>query len=811
MNPLAYAQVKKLFMEALERPSDRQRQFLEETCDDPEIRSEVLALLRNHTQRTLLTKSSVGETNTLSDLATDTAKRNFLQRARSTARTFVPRNHRARIVLVSSSMLLAALVSFWLYRGVRNSLREMRSQQLQTLIQAEQAAVVHWIDGQKNKVRSRARDPEFRMAVDELTQLPVRPEDATALREASAQQTIHNYLRQVAGDDVDFSVWNRGQIAIADGTTRSSEQRSGCLGSGVTDEGAAILNRVFDGMPVLQMPQTGEFVRRNISADANSTPTGERAASEPGDATVPEKPQAKGSHNSAAERSRMLVIVPVESPDDGTLIAALLIRSAELDDEFDSIFLNARAESSGETYAFNRVGVMISESRFNPQLRRIGLIDSSPESSSRLVVQIRDPGGNLTEGYTTDLPVGARPLTRMAALATAHEDGWDIDGYRDYRGVPVIGAWRWIDAHDFGIATEIDLSEAYAPLWYLKFAFGSIGGMLALTVGLLAMSSGRIVELQQEVDEAHALDEEQLGPYSLDHLIGEGGMGSVYLARHALLKRPTAVKILDPKQANAKTLGWFEREVQLASRLSHPNTIQIYDYGRTPAGVFYYAMEYIDGVTLSDLLRLEGELPPARVVHLIRQVCLSLREAHTENLIHRDIKPHNIMICRRGVQGDVIKVLDFGLVKDASETTLPRLASTGAFAGTPLYMSPERLRDPMNVDARADIYAIGAVTFELLTARPVFLGVTPADVMDKVMNETPERVSNLCRNRVPAELDDLIDSCLAKSPADRPETVDVVLAVLDSIKCEDRWGETDALLYWERFESGPGAETVSLG
>jgi len=592
----------------------------------------------------------VAETTTLSDLATEPKKPNLLRRAQTKAQTIVPRDSRFRALLVAGSMLLALLVSFWLYSGVQTSLREMRSQQLETLVKAEQAAITHWLDGQKSKVASWARDPEFRAAVLQLTELA--REDDAKLQTAPAQQTINSYLRSIAGEGVEVSVGNNQHITISDGTTGEREAYSENVGRGVTATGAAILNRVFGGRAVIQMPHFGEF----ISADSKVETPGEGQASEA---------------DAVAAKPHMSVIVPVESPEGAGRIAALLIRSSKLDDDFNAIFLKARAESSGETYAFNESGVMISESRFNAQLRRIGLIDAAPDSISRLVVQIRDPGGNLTDGFTAELQVEARPPTRMAALATTHKDGWDVDGYRDYRGVPVIGAWRWLDGYNFGITTEIDLAEAYAPLWYLKLAFGSIGGMLALTVGLLTMSSGKIAELQQEVEEAQAMDEQQLGPYSLDHLIGQGGMGSVYLARHALLKRPTAVKILDPDQANAKTLGWFEREVQHASQLSYPNTIQIYDYGHTPTGVFYYAMEYIDGVTLVDLLQLKGALPPARVVHLIRQVCLSLREAHAYKLIHRDIKPHNIMVCRRGCQGDVIKVLDFGLVKDASEDTFP--------------------------------------------------------------------------------------------------------------------------------------------
>ncbi|MDA1250980.1 MAG: serine/threonine-protein kinase [Planctomycetota bacterium] len=806
MNPQAYAQVKKLFMAALELPADRRSTFLEESCDDDGIRAEVLLLLRNHTQRTLLTDATQDETRSLADLAGDTRKTSILTLARTTAQTIVPKGRRFRTALVAGSMLLALLVSFWLYTGVRGSLREIRTQQLETLVEAEQASLRHWINGQKSKVAWWARDPEFRVAVSELASISSQPENEATLRGAAAQTTIRNYLQQVAGDDVEFSIWNRSLITISDGSTEASSAHTDCLFLGVTDQGAAILNRVFEGNPVLQMPHIGEFIRRPSGAGKTMPSGNGPSLDKPAEKTAPSQMK-----EFEASQPKMSVIVPVETTAGGALSAALLIRSSDLDDEFNAIFLAARAESSGETYAFNRAGEMISESRFNTQLRRIGLIDPSPESISRLVVQIRDPGGNLVEGYQTSVPVEARSLTKMAAFATAREDGSDVDGYRDYRGVPVIGAWRWLGEYDIGITTEIDLAEAYAPLWYLKFAFGSIGGMLALTIGLLAMSSGKIAKLQQEVEEAQANDEKQVGPYSLDQLIGQGGMGSVYLARHALLKRPTAVKILDPEQANSKTLAWFEREVQHASQLSHPNTIQIYDYGHTPAGVFYYAMEYIDGVTLVDLLRLEGAIPAARVVHLIRQVCLSLREAHSQNLIHRDIKPQNIMVCQRGGQGDVIKVLDFGLVKNVSENASPQLASTGAFFGTPLYMSPERLRDPLNVDARADIYAIGAVAFELLTARPVFIGTSQADILDKAMNAKPERVSSLAPRPVPSELDDLIDACLAKDPNERPGSIDVILAVLDSLKCEGRWGETDALLYWERFESGPGAETVTFG
>ncbi|OYV80974.1 MAG: hypothetical protein B7Z73_18640, partial [Planctomycetia bacterium 21-64-5] len=236
-------------------------------------------------------------------------------------------------------------------------------------------------------------------------------------------------------------------------------------------------------------------------------------------------------------------------------------------------------------------------------------------------------------------------------------------------------------------------------------------GLLAVALAAVFISSLSIARLRREVSAAR-----QLGQYTLEGLIGEGGMGQVYRARHRLLKRPTAVKVLKPQSSTPEMLARFEQEVQLSSQLTHPNTIEIYDYGCTPDGVFYYAMEYIDGLNLSQVVALSGELPAARVVYLLRQICGSLREAHSLGLLHRDIKPQNIMLCRRGGEADVVKVLDFGLVKQMARDTSSGTTTSTVLAGTPLYMSPERLLDRHAVDARSDLYSVGAVGFKLRLA-----------------------------------------------------------------------------------------------
>ena len=192
-------------------------------------------------------------------------------------------------------------------------------------------------------------------------------------------------------------------------------------------------------------------------------------------------------------------------------------------------------------------------------------------------------------------------------------------------------------------------------------------------------------------------------------------MGKVYRARHALLRRPTAVKLLEAASASGEAVTRFEREVQAASSLTHPNTIAIFDYGRTPEGVFYYAMEFLDGITLGELVGEDGAQPESRVVFIMRQMVESLAEAHAAGMIHRDLKPSNVMLCERGGLRDFAKVLDFGLVRaeDSDDLTV---TSVESLTGTPLYLSPEALESPETVSPRSDVYQLGAIAYYLLTA-----------------------------------------------------------------------------------------------
>jgi tRNA A-37 threonylcarbamoyl transferase component Bud32 len=298
------------------------------------------------------------------------------------------------------------------------------------------------------------------------------------------------------------------------------------------------------------------------------------------------------------------------------------------------------------------------------------------------------------------------------------------------------------------------------------------------------------------------LDAKQLGQCRLITRLGAGGMGEVYLAEHCMLKRACAIKLIRPDRAgDPQVLARFEREVRLTAQLSHWNTVEIFDYGRTDDGTFYYVMEYLPGLSLEDLLERHGPLAPERVVHLLRQICRGLREAHGIGLIHRDIKPGNIFVAQRGGLHDVAKLLDFGLVKPVTETPLARLTLVGAISGTPMFMSPEQALGRDDLDARSDIYSLGAVAYAMITGRPPFGGSNSLEVM---VAHAHEDVAPLSQRHagVPADLERVILRCLAKRPEDRFQDTESLEQALADCAAADQWTQSHAARWWgERPEA----------
>ncbi len=332
---------------------------------------------------------------------------------------------------------------------------------------------------------------------------------------------------------------------------------------------------------------------------------------------------------------------------------------------------------------------------------------------------------------------------------------------------------------------------------------------LLLGVALAVMTSGVTYGLREAVREAR-----RLGPYTLEEQIGTGGMGEVHRARHALLRRPVAVKLLPPEQSSGTSAERFEREAQLTALLTHPNTVAIYDYGRTEDGVFYYVMELLDGVDLEELVQEEGAQPPARVVHILRQVCGSLAEAHELGLIHRDIKPANVILTRRWGRADVVKVVDFGLVKDLEADPATGLTAENTLTGTPLYLAPEAIRSAKGVGRSSDIYAVGALGYFLLCGEPVFGGDSVVEVCGHHLHTAPTPPSERLGQPVSESLETVILSCLEKDPKERPPSAAALLTSLEDMPGVPEWTRNEALERWAQRAARcelPGAGPVDKG
>jgi len=667
--------------------------------------------------------------------------------------------------------LLLSAVGWFLRAGVESRLKEDRASSLETILNADVEALRLWLRSQETAATAVTTDPEVIAISQKMVALAERPE-ITQLE--LLQSPLLQQLREVL--DIELKAHGYHGFILAGPSLRiAASQRNELVGIELNPEDKwYVVERALKGKPTVSVPRKSNSL---LPARNGQIKVG-----------VP----------------TMLAWAPILDAE-GKVLAALGLRIRP-EDEFTEILDIARAGKTGETYAFNREGVMVSESRFDDELRRIGLLTEDQESVTN--IQLRDPGINMMQGGRPDKRRSELPLTRNVAAAIEGEPGVDIDGYRDYRGVWTVGAWTWLDDYHLGVTTEQDEAEAFAVLRLMRFVFMGLFALLALAAAAIFVFSVIVAHMNRAARMA-VIELKQLGQYTLDEKLGEGGMGVVYRAHHAMLHRPTAVKFLNADKTNEQSVARFEREVQLTSQLTHPNTISIYDYGRTPEGIFYYAMEYLQGIDLEDLVRKFGPLPEGRAIRILEQVCGSLAEAHAIGLVHRDIKPANVILSVRGGLYDFAKLLDFGLVKALDQRKESQLTTMGSMAGTPLYLSPEAIENPDNLDARSDLYAVGAVGYYLVTGTPVFDGRQVLEILQKHVTSVPESPSKRLGKTISPEFEQLLLKCLAKNPAERPSSAGALADELDQCPARSTWSKQDAEQWWATKFRGPGETTVA--
>ncbi len=672
------------------------------------------------------------------------------------------------------AVVLLSAIGLGVRHAIVTTMEDGLRSELQTLLDIETAMLETWFHVQRSNAESLANGVDVRHLVMDLLKVSEGEADTEAKDKKSITQlqsqldktlapslTAHDYIRYFVAD--------KSKRIIAATTTE-------LVGKQDVAEYESSLTRALAGTPCISTPfPSGVALKDENGRLRTGVPT-------------------------------MYVCAPIR--DESFQVVAVLALRIRPELEFTRILQLGRVGDSGETYAFDKSGLFVSNSRFDEALILLGLLPDQENSRSILQLMARDPGGDMTEGHRSTVRRHDLPLTRMAADAVSGNSGVDVGGYRDYRGVKVAGAWKWLPDADMGVATEIQYAEAFRPLAILEWTFWGLFALLALSSIAIFVFTILLTRARRQAQKAE-INAQQIGQYKLQQKLGSGGMGVVYKGQHAMLRRPTAIKMLDVDKVNEGTMQRFEREVQITSQLNNPHTVAIYDYGRTPEGVFYYAMEFLDGIDLQTLVDHYGPQPVPRVIHILLQVCSSLYEAHSLGLVHRDIKPANIMLNRRGGEPDVVKVLDFGLVKAMEDQEQAGLTHQASLTGTPLYMSPEAIQLPNTVDSRSDLYALGAVGYFLLTGLPVFEAESVVDLCQKHVATPPVPPSERARTPIPPELENAILACLEKSRAKRPQTARDLAALISRCAEATAWSIEDSDAWWGRHDRGQASGIIA--
>ena len=829
MNPDRYSQIRDLFLAAEEVEPSKQREFVrQESGDDDELYNEVISLLGEHDPTSARvegeavlpipklrmppptgdsTKSPLSQTsNQPSEVsgdasfkhvgesiedATDDSQRHVMKgdpkqtvssseiTQRGAERThaaphdaetwrshensspsqllFEQKSRRTRRlnswVLLLAAMLPTALVGWWTYSSVAGSVMGTLQNELTSVAQSASLSANQFMDDKAQLVESWSRQESVRQAVSELVALADTPDSVPALRESKASGEILGQLQNLSGiESIKFVVWDRSLMTVA-----SWQDDRGDIGFSVAPEGTANVARALRGETVFFGPERLDHQTEGFTPET--------------DAPV------------------MATIVPIRD-DSGKVIAAMLVRGIGLYEQFNSLFVETSSATGLDVYAVNRDGILVCESENAVSLFKQNKLDFPP---GKLVdgLRVSDPGQPISSRNMASIVRRALPLTESASSATLGRSETRLQQYNNYAGLSVVGAWNWNPRWRFGVIVEKDVVQAFAPARIVWYSFMTLGTLLTIT----ALAAARRLSRRSIADQAAV---HPLSRYDIVSQLGSGGMGVVYRARHRQLGRDTALKLLRDDRHSREDQLRFDREARLAASLSNPHSVCIYDYGRSEDGEAFCVMEYLNGLTLQEVVARSGSQSIGRVLFIMRQICEALQEAHELDLVHRDIKPQNIMLSLDGSVGDWAVVFDFGLAKPLSPDSDSYQTREVIWAGTPMYMAPERFRNPGVIDPRSDIYSVGCVGYYLLAGRPPFSECDPESLFALILTEYPIGISVHRSERVPKEISRLILKCMAKTVEERFANIAEMADEIDQLRRDFPWSTEDANGWWDQ-------------
>lgn len=786
MDAARYARVRELFLAADElSPQDQEGFLLAQTDADVELIEEVRSLLREHdpesakregdrplpvsypprgTSKRGSPRVQLRSSDRVPDQATSRSSvpnsRLWAQQARLSRR----RNNKW---LWLAALLPTALIGWFTYHRVNATMEQSVRDELRVIADSVSHASRRYLVDKTRLVQSWTRQTGIHAAVAELVKLADENSATEAVQGSLQADQIDSQLRQLSGaEEVKFVVWSDNYRALA-----STDEVVAPVGSMVAPRHAEMLARVMSGETVVLGPERSDNF------------------------TQPEE--------APLDPPVMAIIVPV-SDDDGRVIAAFQVRGIDMFDEFSRIFFDVASAGNLDAYAVNQAGVMLTESPHAATLASMRRLDTTVEEiAARL--RIADPGELLTVENLGVVQRELRPLTVSVASATTARNGVRIIPYRNYAGQDVVGAWRWNNDSQLGMIVERQADVAFATVKIVRSGFLLLGTLLFITASVAAAFLARATTAERVA--VHPLSR-----YEVLRELGSGGMGVVYLARHRQLGRETAMKVMMGGRRHQEDQRRFDREARLAASLSNPHSVMIYDYGRSEDGESYCVMEFLRGLTLQQVVDRSGPQPVGRVLSIVSQVCEALAEAHERQLLHRDIKPPNIMLSLDRSVGDWAVLFDYGLAKPLEPVMDLHQTSDAHWSGTPMYMAPERFRQPNVTDPRSDIYSLGCVGYFLLAGRPPFNEHDAESLFVSILSEQPASLTRQRKEAVPDDVAQLIATCMAKSTADRFESITELSRAVDAIRGRHPWSVEEARQWWtvhgeERVDSNRDSDS----
>lgn len=811
MDASRYARIRDLFLEAEELPASQHAAFLESQAGgDQELIGEVLSLLAEHDsdsarlegeRATPVQAPAMPPPTAIARSASDTkigksgptqkqkrkrkpksdrqpsksfsseVTRHGTQRTHASPRDFDeaglqgprPRNtiwdqrtRRNRRLnsgwLWLAAVLPTALIGWWTYAKVEAAQRAAIRNELTGLTNSVTLSMEGFLDDKAQLVESWSRQHTLREAIIELVDIAKKDDAVDSLKAADQTERIKEQLQELSGhDEIKYVVWDQKHTVIA-----SWQQDRADVGTPVAPSGAYDLARVMRGETVLYGP--------------------ERLLNE-GNGFIPE-----------TELPVMANIVPIRN-QDGRVIAAMLVRGIGMFAEFDTLFREASEAADLDIYAVDSDGVMATASPRALNAARMVELEMQPENVATNL-RVADPGFQLTPKNVGTINRQGLPLTYSVGNAVINKPNVRVDDYNNYAGVPVVGAWRWNDQWKIGVIVEHDSATAFAPTRIVRIGFISLASLLTITAFAAA------TQLAKQSSAAHAAVH-PLSRYELISELGSGGMGVVYRARHRHLGRESALKVLRGDRQSREDRLRFDREARLAASLSSPHSVKVYDYGRSEEGESFCVMQFLKGITLYDVVSRSGHQPLGRVLFVLRQICDALAEAHNTGLLHRDMKPQNVMLSLDPTVGDWAVVFDYGLAKPLQPDAGSYQTSETVWAGTPMYMAPERYRDPTDMNPRSDIYSIGCIAYFLLSGRPPYIECDPESLFALVLTEQPIGIGVHRGEDVDPDIIKLVDDCMAKNPEERFSSVEELSEAIDGLQSRHTWTAEEARKWWQ--------------